>query len=281
MLLFLNFLVFSDPKYSEKTCPNVTAVYSYKADPISVPNSVDCAKIFKGDAKAIEAASDNEWCKRSDEIYDGDFIGIINNCESFKQNGGFDHHKIADDEKEFPLAFSILMYENVEQTVRLLSAIYRPQNLYCIHVDAKSSWRIQEGVRQLSKCFTNVLVPQEFITVKWAEFPLVEAELSCLRMLARNSTTWKYYINLTGREYPLKTNWELVQILRVYNGANDIDGTLHKYLHSLFFFTSFTSTLNKYLFIVVNFYCTIYHSNFSNGSSYYIYVEQNSSKILI
>ena len=38
---------------------------------------------------------------------------------------------------------------------------------------------------------------------------------------------WKYYINLTGLEFPLKTNWELVQILSTYKGANDVD-TFHK-----------------------------------------------------
>ena len=44
------------------------------------------------------------------------------------------------------------------------------------------------------------------------------------------SATWKYFINLTGQEFPLKTNAELVKILKVYNGANNIQSTLQYFL---------------------------------------------------
>ncbi len=50
----------------------------------------------------------------------------------------------------------------------------------------------------------------------------------CMHDLWRRSVRWRYFINLTGREFPLKTNLELVRILTTYNGSNDIDGTLHK-----------------------------------------------------
>ena len=33
---------------------------------------------------------------------------------------------------------------------------------------------------------------------------------------------WKYFINLTGQEFPLRTNWELVQILKAHNNGNMI-----------------------------------------------------------
>ena len=36
---------------------------------------------------------------------------------------------------------------------------------------------------------------------------------------------WKYFINLTGQEFPLKTNYEIVQILKAYKGANNEEGT--------------------------------------------------------
>ena len=32
--------------------------------------------------------------------------------------------------------------------------------------------------------------------------------------------SWKYYINLTGQEFPLKTNLKIVEILQAMNGAN-------------------------------------------------------------
>ncbi len=39
------------------------------------------------------------------------------------------------EERGFPLAFSVLLYEEAEQAERLLRAVYRPHNVYCIHVD--------------------------------------------------------------------------------------------------------------------------------------------------
>ena len=36
-------------------------------------------------------------------------------------------------------------------------------------------------------------------------------------------TDWKYMLNLASTEFPLRTNLELVQILTLYNGTNDIE----------------------------------------------------------
>lgn len=36
--------------------------------------------------------------------------------------------------------------------------------------------------------------------------------------------SWKYFINLSGMEFPLKTNGDLVKILKAYNGTNELEG---------------------------------------------------------
>jgi len=38
----------------------------------------------------------------------------------------------------FPLAFSMVIYRDIDQFERLLRVLYRPQNFYCIHVDRKA-----------------------------------------------------------------------------------------------------------------------------------------------
>lgn len=108
--------------------------------------------------------------------------------------------------------------------------IYRPQNVYCIHVDAKSPSSVHRAIRAISSCFENVILSSVSIDVRWGEFPLLEAELACLRQLYDRPEPWKYYVNLMGREFPLRTNRELVEIFMAYNGANDVDGTFHKYV---------------------------------------------------
>ena len=40
-----------------------------------------------------------------------------------------------------------------------------------------------------------------------------------------NKTThWKYLLNVAGQAFPIKTNRQMVEILKVYNGSNDIEG---------------------------------------------------------
>ena len=37
---------------------------------------------------------------------------------------------------------------------------------------------------------------------------------------------WKYYLNLASQAFPLKTNAQLVKILKTYNGSNDIESSM-------------------------------------------------------
>ena len=45
---------------------------------------------------------------------------------------------VNEDEKNFPLAFAILVYHNFVQLEQLFRVIYRPQNFYCFHIDASA-----------------------------------------------------------------------------------------------------------------------------------------------
>jgi beta-1,3-galactosyl-O-glycosyl-glycoprotein beta-1,6-N-acetylglucosaminyltransferase/N-acetyllactosaminide beta-1,6-N-acetylglucosaminyltransferase len=49
-----------------------------------------------------------------------------------------------------------------------------------------------------------------------------------MRQNLERNTKWKYFINLTGQEFPLKTNKELVRIFTALRGANDITGTTNQ-----------------------------------------------------
>jgi len=45
---------------------------------------------------------------------------------------------VSQEENQFPLAFTFVIYSRPVQVIRLLKAIYRPHNIYCIHPDAKA-----------------------------------------------------------------------------------------------------------------------------------------------
>ena len=113
---------------------------------------------------------------------------------------------------------------NFTQVLNLLRAIYRPQNYYCLHVDLKTAEDVQQAIKAVANCFHNVFLASRSLNVTWGQFSVLEPELICMQDLW-NHKDWRYFINLTGQEFPLRTNHELVKILTAYNGMNDVDGT--------------------------------------------------------
>jgi len=121
------------------------------------------------------------------------------------------------------------MFKDVEQAERLLCAIYRPHNFYCVHVDAKRDESIYSAMQGVASCFKNVHVLATRVDVRWSHFSVLEPEQLCMKHLWNRSAAWRYFINLTGQEFPLCTNYELVRIMQAYKGANDVEGTIKRY----------------------------------------------------
>lgn len=225
LLLFLIFAAF--------LCQHVfRRLYtSHTLSTVPCPSKVNesfCDSIFEGSAPSVAYAEQFAWCNRRDVMHDGDYLSLTKDCRRFVTERGYLDHPVTDEELEFPIAFSILMHENVEQVERLLRLIYRPQNVYCIHVDKKSGSSIHRAANAIAGCFDNVFVARKVVDVYWGEYTLLEAELACLRQLLDDYPAWKYYVNLMGREFPIRTNHQLVKIFKAYNGANDVDGTHHR-----------------------------------------------------
>jgi hypothetical protein len=109
------------------------------------------------------------------------------------------------------------------QAHRLLRYIYHQHNIYCIHIDGKADIEIYKRFKLIESCFDNIIVIEDRVRVVYSTIRVVEAELKCMIALSASTTKWKYYINLTGQEFMLKTNAELVKILKAMNGTNDIE----------------------------------------------------------
>lgn len=73
-----------------------------------------------------------------------------------------------------------------------------------------------------NRCFDNVFVLPEQLEIIYGGITLVTAEVYCMRELLRFDKKWKYFINVAPLEFPLKTNRELVKILKLYGGLNEI-----------------------------------------------------------
>ncbi|CAL1543475.1 unnamed protein product [Lymnaea stagnalis] len=163
--------------------------------------------------------------KVSPLLNDDFYTNGTENCQRFKTGRGYVTAALTEEERDFPIAFSILTFKDAEMVERLLRAIYRPQNFYCIHVDRKAKDSFYFAMVRIAGCFENVFLTFNRIDVIWGTFSVLEPELICMAELWRHRK-WKYFINLTGQEFPLKTNRELVRILKSFNGANVIHSTL-------------------------------------------------------
>lgn len=126
------------------------------------------------------------------------------------------------EELDMPIAYSILVYTDYEMLELLLRTIYKPHNTYCIHVDTNSPITYKQQVVKLTLGFKNVFVANKLYSIKWGTFSIVQAEISCMEELLNKSRSWKYFINLTGQEFPLRTNYEIARILHALRGFNII-----------------------------------------------------------
>ena len=155
---------------------------------------------------------------------DKDFIDMTANCDEFQRTQKYILQSVSEEEENFPIAFNILMHKEVEQVERLLRMLYRPQNSYCIHMDAKSPAVVQDAIRAIAACFDNVFIASKLERVVYAGFSRLQADVTCMKDHLNTGKKWNYLINTAAQAFPLRTNAELVKILKIYNGSNDVEG---------------------------------------------------------
>lgn len=155
---------------------------------------------------------------------DESFINPTLDCESFKRHRAYHVTPLTDEETSFPVAFSLLVDKSAHQVEVLLRALYRPQNVYCIHVDAKSSETFISAVHAIAGCFENVFIASRLEVVSRVGFSHLRANINCMQDLLEHKTRWRYLLNVAGHSFPLQTVPEMVKILQLYNGTNDIKG---------------------------------------------------------
>ncbi|KIH52268.1 Core-2/I-Branching enzyme [Ancylostoma duodenale] len=100
----------------------------------------------------------------------------------------------------------------------ILSAIYQPQNQFCIAVDANSDEKFWRIITELARCYPNI---QTFRAkkIEWCSFEIIEAIFECVVRLSNSTVQWKYIQILSGVDAPLKTNLEMVRIFKALNGS--------------------------------------------------------------
>ncbi len=108
---------------------------------------------------------------------------------------------------------------------------------YLYSIDSKSSHSFKKAIYSITDCFDNVFLSTRTERIVYASFERLQADLNCMNDLNTPNFThpnlaiknhsifknWKYLLNLASTEFPLRTNYELVRLLSLFNGANDIE----------------------------------------------------------
>ncbi|KAG9486786.1 beta-1,3-galactosyl-O-glycosyl-glycoprotein beta-1,6-N-acetylglucosaminyltransferase [Eleutherodactylus coqui] len=190
-------------------------------------SNVNCTKILRGDIEAILGAKlDTITVKnkrKQQHLTENDIINMTKDCNSFTRDRKYVLYPLSHEEHEFPIAYSIVVHHKIDMLERLLRTIYMPQNYYCIHVDKKSSDSFMAAVKGIAACFENVFLASQLENVVYASWSRVQADLNCMKDLYRATAPWKYLINLCGMDFPIKTNQEMVQMLKALKGENSLE----------------------------------------------------------
>ena len=181
-----------------------------------------CPLLFKGNE--FERARIKKLIKSWTPPTDEDTLKSLNNCSLVRKDFSNKYY-VSSTESNFSIAVEMLIYytgHHLQQQMRLLKYLYRPQNVYCIHIDKNSPQWFINKVSSITKCLPNVIIAKNLIRIYYGSVTILDAHLSCLKDLLDTNVKWKYAITLHSTELPLVTMKEIVDILIKMNGSNVI-----------------------------------------------------------
>ncbi|XP_050746851.1 N-acetyllactosaminide beta-1,6-N-acetylglucosaminyl-transferase-like [Gymnogyps californianus] len=147
-------------------------------------------------------------------------------CGAYVSRSRYITRALSAEEAAFPVAYVMTLHKEFETFERLFRAVYMPQNVYCVHVDAKAPAPFQRAVRRLVGCFPNAFLASRAERVVYGGISRLRADLHCMRDLLASAVPWRYLLNTCGQDFPLKTNREIVRLLKGLRGKNITPGVL-------------------------------------------------------
>ena len=79
-----------------------------------------------------------------------------------------------------------------------------------------------ETMTKFASCFENIILIEDRVDVIYAHYTRLLADIKCFDALLRRNRQWKYLINLCGEDFPLKTNYQMVKVLKGLLGQQSI-----------------------------------------------------------
>ncbi len=95
---------------------------------------------------------------------------------------------------------------------KLFRQIYTKDQYYLIHIDRKAKPEVTEEIQLYLIRFPNAYV-LESMNIVSGGFSMIQAELNAMEYLLQVSREWDYFINLSGEDYPLRSQKIIRQFL--------------------------------------------------------------------
>jgi hypothetical protein len=119
-------------------------------------------------------------------------------------------------------AYLILAHQNPEQLYRLVQALDIDESKFIIHIDAKVE------ISPFIKLFENYTPGRIFIcpgrkNIDWGSYTMVEATMAMLHFLFQLELKVDYVHLISGQDYPVKSNEEIVNFFKNQRGKNFIE----------------------------------------------------------
>ena len=174
-------------------------------DWVFAPN---CDALLRGDTEEVHYTKRMLYREVRDKVTDTEYYEMTKSCADFRATEGYSPVPLSHEEANFPIAYIIQSYKNVEQLNRLLKTIYAPQNPYCICVNHKATPDFDRSVKLISNCFNNIFHAS---TLKFSRSqkhdPTELDDITCARkcMKVLLGADWKYVIKIHSQDYPLVT----------------------------------------------------------------------------
>ncbi|XP_063052349.1 beta-1,3-galactosyl-O-glycosyl-glycoprotein beta-1,6-N-acetylglucosaminyltransferase 3 [Engraulis encrasicolus] len=184
-----------------------------------------CSAIIRGDVEGLDGGVFGRLLKKRQRkgLEASFYFNATKDCDAFARDRKFITETLSEEERDFPIAYSMVVHEKIEMFERLLRALYMPQNVYCVHVDQKAPEDFKKAVMAIVSCFPNVFVASKLERVVYASWSRVQADLNCIQDLLNSTVRWKYLLNTCGTDFPIKTNLEIVQALTLLDGRNSLE----------------------------------------------------------
>jgi hypothetical protein len=120
------------------------------------------------------------------------------------------------------IAFFIAAYKLERQFDWLFKSIWNPDDIFLIHLSAAASDEYVRKIEGITNGIPNVyFLPRMQIT--WGGWSLVEMNLAAIRFLCGRPEQWKYFVNISGQDYPMRPIDDFRKFLERNEGTNFVE----------------------------------------------------------